>query len=221
MAVENAKHAGRSCAESGLKTPALLVKTPLKLIDIRFMAGTILKYGARTLFLYEDASLNVFLTKLELERELRAPLDYGLCVNFRDKNREAVASDVISALESNFKYLFLREPSYSGITAVNHIAGCDFITDIRKKYASKFRIIVQNCFLHGADEELLQKHFACGADFAATLNTNLSREHLNKYGGRLIMIKKAGAIEPPYPVPEEENVIFEPDLKNDACDDLF
>ncbi|HBC75670.1 MAG: hypothetical protein A2008_01075 [Candidatus Wallbacteria bacterium GWC2_49_35] len=216
MAVNNSAR-----VETALKTPALLMKTPLNRVDIRFIADSILKYGARTLFLYEDASLNVFLTKLELELELKLPLDYGLCVNFRDKNREAVASDVISALETNFKYLFLREPSYSGVTAVNHIAGCDFISDIRKKYASKFGIIVQNCFLHGADEELLQKHFACGADFVATLNANLSHEHLNKYGGRLIKLKKSAAIEPPYPAMEMENTIFEIDLKQDACVDLF
>lgn len=221
MAVENAKPDGRSLAGSGFKTPALLFKTPLKLIDIRFMAGAISKYGARTLFLYEDASLNAFLTKIELERELVTPLDYGLCVNFRDKNREAVASDVISALETNFKYLFLREPSYAGVAAVNHTAGCEFISDIRNKYAAKFRIIVQNCFLRGADEELLQKHFACGADFAATLNTNLSQEHLNKYGGRLIKLKKAAALEPSYPAMEMENTIFEIDLKQDAGIDLF
>ena len=187
----------------------------LKLIDIRFMAGSISKFGARTLFLYEDASLNVFLTKLELERELKTPLDYGLCVNFRDKNREAVASDVISALETNFKYLFLREPSYDGVNAVNHIAGSEFISDIRNKYAARFRIIVQNCFLHRADEDLIQRHFDSGADFAATMNMNLSQEHLNKYAGRLIKLKKAGAIEPPYPFPEEENTIIEIDLKND------
>lgn len=221
MAVNNSAPAGSARVETVLKTPALLVKTPLKLVDIRFIADSILKYGARTLFLYEDASLNVFLTKLELERELKMPLDYGLCVNFRDKNREAVASDVISALETNFKYLFLREPSYSGVTAVNHIAGCDFISDIRKKYASKFGIIVQNCFLHGADEDLLQKHFACGADFVATLNPDPSREHLNKYAGRLIKLKKTVGIEPPYISAEDESTIFEPGRNPDAGGDLF
>lgn len=178
-----------------IKTPALVVRTPLKLMDIRFIAGAVSRHGIGTLFLYEDASLNAFLTKTELERELKLPLDYGLCVNFRDKNREALASDVISALESNFKYLFLREPSYSGIRAVNHVAGCDFISDIRSRYASRFRIIVQNCFLRDKDEELLQRHFACGADLAATFNENIARDVAEKYSGRVIMMKKTRAIE--------------------------
>lgn len=173
-------------------SPALLMKTPLKLMDIGFAANAVRTGGVKTVLLYEEFSLNVFLTRCALDKELKTPLEYGLCVNLRDKNAAAIASDIISALEMNFKYLFLKEPSYnSAAKPVCHIASFDFITEIKNKYASKFKIIVQNCFLHKNDEKLLTEQLNAGADFIAAYNKNLSGDILTKYQGKLILLNRS------------------------------
>ncbi len=189
---------GGSAYPAPFCSPALLMKTPLKLMDIGFAANAVRTGGFKTVLLYEEFSLNVFLTRCALDKELKIPLEYGLCLNLRDKNAAAAASDIISALEMNFKYLFLKEPSYNpAVKPVCHIASFDFIAEIKNKYASKFKIIVQNCFLHKNDEKLLTKQLNAGADFIAAHNKNLSVDILNKYQGKLILLNRLeeGAME--------------------------
>lgn len=177
--------------------PALLMKTPLKLMDISFAASWIKNGGFKTVLLYEEFSLNIFLTRCALDKELKASLKYGFCVNLRDKNAAAAASDIISALETNFKYLFLKEPPYNpAVKSVNHIASYDFIAGIKDKYASKFKIIVQNCFLHENDEKLLAKQLDAGADFIAAYNKNLHGGIIQKYHNKLILLGRLDAGAP-------------------------
>ncbi len=178
-------------------SPALLMKTPLKLMDIGFAVNSIKTGGFKTVLLYEEFSLNIFLTRCALDKELKASLEYGFCVNLRDKNAAAAASDIISALETNFKYLFLKEPSYNpAVKPVCHIASYDFIAEIKNKYASKFKIIVQNCFLHENDEKLLAKQLNAGADFIATYNKNLSGDIISKYHNKLILLNRSDSGAP-------------------------
>jgi hypothetical protein len=188
---------GLNLNQTPFNSPALLMKTPLKLMDIGFAANSIKTGGFKTVLLYEEFSLNIFLTRCALDKELKAPLEYGFCVNLRDKNAAAAASDIISALETNFKYLFLKEPSYNpAVKPVCHIASYDFIAGIKNKYASKFKIIVQNCFLHENDEKLLAKQLDAGADFIAAYNKNLSGGIISKYHNKLILLNSSGSNAP-------------------------
>lgn len=177
-----------------LKFPALIIKTPPKLIDIKFLASVITKSCAATVFLNDACGLNSFLTKNSLDAELKRGLDYGLVVHLRDRGGDALASDIISAAEMNFKFLYLAEPGRGSKPAVSCISSCGFIGETKKKYAAKFKIIVQNCFLHKNDEELLGMQFECGADLAAAAPA-ARPEILSKYEGRTVILKSLTAVE--------------------------
>ncbi|HOD40365.1 MAG TPA: hypothetical protein PKW98_06755 [Candidatus Wallbacteria bacterium] len=178
-----------------LNFPAIIIKTPLKLMDIKFLASLINKCGAATVFLNGAGGLNSFIVKNALDCELKRGLDYGLIIDFRGRSESALDSDVISAAEMNFKFIFLDEPGPKSKPALCGISSYGFISGIKKKYAAKFKIIVQNCFLHKNDEELLAMQLESGADLAAVRPGPARPEFLAKYKDRAAFLKSLTAAE--------------------------
>lgn len=164
-----------------LKFPAIVFETPDSLEKVRKLSELFKKWNIQTLFVSEGG-LNAFIF-IEYLKKYGFSCEFGLCMHARDKNGAALASDVLTARETGIGYIYLREPDYNAVNAVNFESSLSIIKSLRTGPENNFRIVVQNSFMHKNDETLLEKQLAAGADMAAAES---GRAGKNEYRGTVI-----------------------------------